>query len=274
MANILSESLSLRGKRERRLKLECPVEQVLTLSISSLFLSAGGKMGPPGNGTPRARALVRKLWNLRLQSVRRRSTATPSSNQNAQPRSGRVGPVLSSAITCGGFSLLSDTMVQGMELHSAKRLEHEKAYDPVRATRMFGFGFLFYGPLQHFWYALLDRRFHRRSYFPHFASKVALNQVVLGPIVVMSVFTWNLVLQRKAHQLGEKVKKDYLASVVNGWKFWIPAASANFWLIPLQKQVFFMSACSIVWTGYLSYASNLATDNKKVERSNRAGSKA
>ena len=216
MANILSESLSLRGKRERRLKLECPVEQVLTLSISSLFLSAGGKMGPSGNGTPRARALVRKLWNLRLQSVRRRSTATPSSNQNAQPRSGGVGPVLSSAITCGGFSLLSDTMVQGMELHSAKRLEHEKAYDPVRATRMFGFGFLFYGPLQHFWYALLDRRFHRRSYFPHFASKVALNQVVLGPIVVMSVFTWNLVLQRKAHQLGEKVKKDYLASVVNG----------------------------------------------------------
>lgn len=45
-------------------------------------------------------------------------------------------------------------------------------------------------------------------------------------------------------------------------------------MIPLQKQVFFMSACSIVWTGYLSYASNLATDNKKVERSNRAGSKA
>ena len=60
-------------------------------------------MGPPGNGTPRARALVRKLWNLRLQSVRRRSTATPSSNQNAQLRSGGVGPVLSSAITCGGF---------------------------------------------------------------------------------------------------------------------------------------------------------------------------
>ena len=45
-------------------------------------------------------------------------------------------------------------------------------------------------------------------------------------------------------------------------------------MIPLQKQVFFMSACSIVWTGYLSYASNLATDNKKAERSNRAGSKA
>ena len=42
-----------------------------------------------------------------------------------------------------------------------------------------------------------------------------------------------------------------------GWKFWVPAASINFWAVPLQHQVLYMSACSVLWTAYLSYSSNL-----------------
>lgn len=41
-----------------------------------------------------------------------------------------------------------------------------------------------------------------------------------------------------------------------GWKFWVPAASINFWLVPLRHQVLYMSTCSVLWTAYLSYSSN------------------
>ena len=43
-----------------------------------------------------------------------------------------------------------------------------------------------------------------------------------------------------------------------GWKFWVPAASINFYFVPLQHQVLYMSCCGVLWTAYLSYASTTA----------------
>ena len=46
-------------------------------------------------------------------------------------------------------------------------------FDGVRAARMGGYGFCFYGPYQHFWYGLLDKYFPTKS-LPHFGTKVSL----------------------------------------------------------------------------------------------------
>ena len=122
---------------------------------------------------PRALSLVRKLWLHKLprRQQRRKASSSQSSGQ-VEPKAGGLGPVLSSAVTCGAFSLLSDTLVQGIELKAPRGQSDEVTYDPARAARMTGFGLLFYGPLQRFWYALLDRQFNRRTHLPHFASKV------------------------------------------------------------------------------------------------------
>ena len=40
-----------------------------------------------------------------------------------------------------------------------------------------------------------------------------------------------------------------------GFKFWIPAASINFYAVPLKYQVLYMSTCSVLWTAYLSATS-------------------
>ena len=45
-------------------------------------------------------------------------------------------------------------------------------FDGVRAARMGGYGFCFYGPYQHFWYGLLDKYFPTKS-LPHFGTKVS-----------------------------------------------------------------------------------------------------
>lgn len=42
---------------------------------------------------------------------------------------------------------------------------------------------------------------------------------------------------------------------VPGWKFWVPAASVNFAAVPLQYQIWYMSACGLLWVAYLSYSS-------------------
>ena len=117
------------------------------------------------------------------------------------------------------------------------------------------FGLLFYGPYQHWWYGLLDRSFPGRS-TQAFASKVTLNQVALAPVVLAAVFAWNLVPLDRGSEWPAKVKKDLFPTMVNGWKFWVPAASVNFWAVPLEGQVAYMSACGLLWTAYLSYSSN------------------
>jgi protein Mpv17 len=88
-----------------------------------------------------------------------------------------------------------------------------------------------------------------------FAIKVLLNQIVLGPLVLASAFSWNLALQQQSDQIRGKIQKDLLPTLVNGWKFWVPAACINFFAVPVSYQVLWMSICGVVWTGYISFAS-------------------
>ncbi|GAB4818931.1 hypothetical protein N2152v2_005977 [Parachlorella kessleri] len=123
------------------------------------------------------------------------------------------------------------------------------------------FGLFFYGPYQHYWYRALE------GYFPlktaaHFLTKVTLNQVLLAPVVLVVVFSWNLALQGQAKEIPAKIRRDFVPSLMNGWKFWVPAASINFWVVPLAHQVLYMSCCGVLWTAYLSYSSNVSASLK------------
>ena len=148
------------------------------------------------------------------------------------------------------------------------------SYDVARAARMGSFGLCFYGPYQvrgawggvrralgggvgmrgphkastrcrrlcnkryaqHYWYRALDARFPGRA-LGNFVAKVALNQLCLAPIVIAGVFAWNLALQGQLAQWPRKAEADFVPTLLNGWKFWVPAASVNFTLVPLQHQV-------------------------------------
>lgn len=127
-------------------------------------------------------------------------------------------------------------------------------FEAPRTARMFGFGLLWYGPFQHWWYGMLAQRCPGTA-LGSFVPKVVLNQVVLGPLVLTTAFAWNLCLIGRGSELPQKMRKDFIATLMNGWKFWVPAACANFWLVPVPMQVFFMSACGFVWTAYISFAS-------------------
>lgn len=71
--------------------------------------------------------------------------------------------------------------------------------------------------------------------------------------------------QGKPEAIPEKVKRDLWPTMVNGWKFWVPAASINFYFIPLQHQVLYMSSCGVLWSAYLSYSSyNVMKEGGKV----------
>jgi protein Mpv17 len=121
------------------------------------------------------------------------------------------------------------------------------------------------GPFQHYWYRALANWFPG-SGLRSFGIKVTLNQVVLGPLVLCTAFSWNLVLQQQADQVVGKIKKDMFPTLVNGWKFWVPAACINFFLVPVNYQVLWMSLCGVLWTGYISFASYNSANAISVEK--------
>lgn len=124
---------------------------------------------------------------------------------------------------------------------------------------MGSFGLFFYGPYQHYWYSALDKALAART-VSNFASKVILNQLCLAPLVICSVFAWNLGLQGKITEWRAKCKQDFVPTLFTGWKFWVPAATVNFTMIPLKHQVLYMSTCGVLWTGFLSYSSSRASE--------------
>lgn len=64
-------------------------------------------------------------------------------------------------------------------------------YDACRTLRMAGFGLLFYGPYQYYWYSLLEHLMPART-VPNFAAKVAANQLFLAPVTLTVAFAWHL----------------------------------------------------------------------------------
>jgi protein Mpv17 len=51
-----------------------------------------------------------------------------------------------------------------------------------------------------------------------------------------------------------------------GWKFWVPAASLNFYAVPLKQQVLYMSCCGMLWTAYLSYISTVSVKQQQQQQ--------
>ena len=108
------------------------------------------------------------------------------------------------------------------------------AYDVARTARQCAYNFVFYGPLQHFWYQVLAVKFPMTAgaslaaNFSPFAFKVFLNQAVLGPIVVSTFFAWSMSLQGQMSSYVPKMQRDMYPTLQRGWKFWVPAASVGY----------------------------------------------
>lgn len=192
----------------------------------------------------------RRTGKRDLSSTNASSSANAASSSPASPATS-MNPVLKSALISGSLSLAGDLVAQLLTGASSSN----PSYDAARAARMGSFGLVFYGPYQHYWYAALDRAFNAKT-TRNFVIKVFLNQAVLAPVVISAVFAWTLGLQNKLDEFPAKCERDFWKTMTTGWKFWVPAASINFYAVPLSSQVLYMSCCGVIWTAYLSYSSS------------------
>lgn len=192
-----------------------------------------------------------------LPRGRRPSQRVRAASSAGAPAPAPINPLLAAALTSGGLTLVGDLLAQALTHRLAGGDGLIGDVDARRAARMGAFGLAFYGPYQHWWYGALARALPGRS-TPAFLGKVAANQLLLAPVVLAAVFAWSAAGTGKLDTLSAKIKADLVPTMVNGWKFWVPAASVNFYLIPVRHQVLYMSLCGVAWTAYLSLSSNAA----------------
>lgn len=225
-----------------------------------------GEMGGPLPGFSSGGLHWRPLRfpGFRFQQTRR-PAASDDANSSVQPKKFRFS--IKAASTASVLALLGDTAAQlrsqWIRPHAldpspqqsrsvgAKVAEEFRHHDWLRALRMATYGFLIYGPASQIWYEFLDSVLWEKT-VRNLSIKVALNQVVLGPFVVAVVFAWNSLWQGKVDKLPALYHDHAFPTLVDGWKFWIPASVLNFAVVPLQARVAFMSSCSIFWNFYLS----------------------
>ena len=187
--------------------------------------------------------------------------------------------MMKSALTSAGLGIVGDCVAQTLQKRGkplSQKGEEGSEYDYYRTARQSLFNLTFYGPLQHVWYIFLGKKWPTvpgsmaASNLKPFATKVFLNQAALGPVVVACFFAWSQALTNTftVASWTEKVQRDALPTLQKGWAFWVPASAINFAVVPVNRQVLYMSCCSIVWNCILSQAGNKkdAEDEKKKKK--------
>jgi len=215
-----------------------------------------------------------------------RFSSSSFSSSSSSSFSGGLPPMMKSALTSAGLGIVGDCVAQTLQKRGkplqkgTPRKEEEEGsdkYDYYRTARQSLFNLTFYGPLQHVWYIFLGKKWPTvpgsmaASNLKPFATKVFLNQAALGPVVVACFFAWSQALTNTftVASWTEKVQRDALPTLQKGWAFWVPASAINFAVVPVNRQVLYMSCCSIVWNCILSQAGNKkkdAEDEKKKKK--------
>ncbi|CAN8286798.1 unnamed protein product [Cochlearia groenlandica] len=196
----------------------------------------------------------------------KRRSSESSDSIDAARNSGYRFP-LKQAVTAGALTFTGDTiaqisgrwkkrtaLTQSSTSDEADKEELWKIlteHDWVSALRMSSYGFLLYGPGSYAWYQYLDHSLPKPS-ATNLVLKVILNQVILGPSVIAVIFAWNNLWLGKLSELGNKYQKDAFPTLLYGLRFWVPVSILNFWVVPLQARVAFMSMGSVFWNFYLS----------------------
>lgn len=193
------------------------------------------------------------------------SHVKPRSREPSTRASATLGQIAVAGLTTGGLNLASDVLTQAITRNKSADGADATPYDPVRTLRMVAHGLFFYGPFQLFWYRGLEHFWPGRT-VGNFAVKLTLNQVILGPIIISTLFAWNLWCQGRADEIAGKLKADFVKTLLGGWIFWVPAAAVNFYLIPVHFRVLYMSACGMLWAGFLSYVSEKSGPKEPVEK--------
>eukprot|EP01138_Halocafeteria_seosinensis_P010332 gb/GECG01010550.1/.p1 GENE.gb/GECG01010550.1/~~gb/GECG01010550.1/.p1 ORF type:complete len:256 (+),score=17.14 gb/GECG01010550.1/:1-768(+) len=131
----------------------------------------------------------------------------------------------------------------------------DKEFSLRRTVEVGSLGCFLIGPVLHCWYGFLATFIPGRSW-TSILKRLLMDQFIFAPTFVATVFVYMATIQGKADEIQERLTLYWPEAIVANWKLWIPAQMINFSLMPLHFQVIFANFVSVIWNGYLSWATN------------------
>mgnify|MGYP002481035023 CR=1 FL=1 len=118
-------------------------------------------------------------------------------------------------------------------------------------------------PYSHYWLEALNRLIplaQKTNKFPWLVASVVLDQTIaFPPSIVMYMSARGLVDGMSTSEIREKVKNTFWSAYINGVQLWGTAQLFNFYFIPLEHRVVFLSVVSLVWNTFLAVRASAKT---------------
>uniref|UniRef100_A0A6B2LKY0 Uncharacterized protein n=1 Tax=Arcella intermedia TaxID=1963864 RepID=A0A6B2LKY0_9EUKA len=148
-------------------------------------------------------------------------------------------------------------MVQGIQACTGEK----RGFEWTRCAKMCIYGAVLSGPLNHYWYRLLDQRItagrslgwlgHSMDY-----KKLLLDQVVFAPFIVGAFLASMAVLDGKYKNIKEKLESDFLPTLKLNYYLWPAAQFINFRFVPSHHRVGYVSLVIVGWSCLLSWSTS------------------
>jgi hypothetical protein len=154
-------------------------------------------------------------------------------------------PTLTQATTVGTLLPLGDAISQ-------RFIEGRKTQDFQRSARFALLGFCFIGPVQKHWIYFLEKTFEPRGW--GIIKKVLTDQAFFAPALNLCVISGLEKMQGKDWtSVWTKLKNTYPDVMRNSYKLWPAVSFINFYVIPLQYRVLFVTVVALFWNIYLTW---------------------
>uniref|UniRef100_K7GB37 Peroxisomal membrane protein 2 n=1 Tax=Pelodiscus sinensis TaxID=13735 RepID=K7GB37_PELSI len=149
------------------------------------------------------------------------------------------------------LSALGSLLSQVIE-RSRRKPGTSKSVDLSGPLRFAIYGFLFTGPLSHYFYLYLEQLIPPDAAFAVIKRLLVDRLLVAPPFLVLFFFVMNLLEGKDLSAFTEKMRSSYWAALKMNWKVWTPVQFVNVNYVPLQFRVLFGNLVALFWFAYLA----------------------
>lgn len=169
----------------------------------------------------------------------------------------QVKPLSTRMYTSFLIFLCSDVIVQCLPRRT--ELRARRRFSISRALRFSGFGVFIATPLLYSWHIFLDDLLSPELGNIYSAGIAAVcNQLYFTPTYTALYFIYDAILQDRGLAFAyAAMRRSGLNLILSTWVFWLPANTINFFLVPRDQRVLFITSLGLIWNIYFAYLTDL-----------------
>ena len=88
-------------------------------------------------------------------------------------------------------------------------------------------------------------------------GKIAVDQLLWSPCFIVAFFSSMALLAGES--AVDRVRNNFVASLLATWRLWPAVQLVNFWLVPPPLRVAFVNCVQVLFSAYLSMLANAKT---------------